>query len=97
MLLMLIMPRSALQNQLLLLLTSSNYFLNFYSGTRHRSNSKMSYDKESPTVADPEKRAASSPVEPNNFSGSDNNDEGVVATAALHRNLKGRHMQMIAM
>jgi amino acid permease len=61
----------------------------------------MSTHESPSSLADPEKRGKSDGVEPGDghqYSG-DANDVGIVETdqGKLHRSLKGRHMQMIAM
>jgi amino acid permease len=50
------------------------------------------------SLADAEKQGKSDEVEPAAYNG-DANDEGITVsdTLPLHRKLKGRHMQMIAM
>ena len=67
----------------------------------------MSARKESLSLADPEKQVKSDPVDPASLDDHlrgrqfslDNHDVVTVETdqRKLHRNLKGRHMQMIAM
>jgi hypothetical protein len=57
----------------------------------------MSAHESPSSLADPEKQGKSDGVEPE-YSG-DANGEGIVVsdTNKLHRSLRGRHMQMIAM
>jgi hypothetical protein len=67
----------------------------------------MSSRRESLNLADPEKRARSDPVEPAGLGAHlrgrqfsvEGNDVAIVEAdqSKLHRRLKGRHMQMIAM